>query len=124
MSDAAVIGATAAGPALMVLFAIAAALSRWRWAPSVIFIVFAQRAMAALISAISAPNDEARLSIMLGFGPWALFAFTVGLTGYLFIRRYRRDALGWKWIAISYAAFSLAITLVVFGDGRLFQLRF
>ena len=124
MSHAAQISATAAGPALMVVFALAAAASQWRWAPSILFIVFAQRSMAALISALLAENDEARLGMLLGVGPLVFFALTVGLTGYLFIRRYRQDGLGWKWIGLSYAGFSLGITLVVLGDGILFRIRF
>ena len=80
--------------------------------------------MAALISALLAENDEARLGMLLGVGPWVFFALTVGLTGYLFIRRYRQDGLGWKWIGLSYAGFSLGITLVVLGDGILFRIRF
>ncbi|WP_299194155.1 hypothetical protein [uncultured Erythrobacter sp.] len=124
MSLSAVLAATAAGPALMMLFALAAAFSKWRWAPTVLFIVFFQRAMAAIISAISAPNDEARLSLLLGLGPWAIFALTVGVTGLLFLRRYRAETLGWKWFGISYVGFSLGLALVVLGDGILFRIRF
>ena len=124
MSRAAVLCATAAGPVLMVLFAIGAAASRWRWAPSVLFIVFFQRAMAAIISAIAAPNDEARLGLLLGIGPWAIFAVTVGVTGLLFVRRYRQDGFNWKWVGISYVGFSLGSALMVMGDGILFRIRF
>lgn len=124
MSEAAVIASTAAGPALMVVFALAAALSRWRWAPSVLFIVFAQRAMAALFSALFHLNDEARLSALLGLPVGTLFAVTVGVTGLLFVLRYRRERLGWKWVALSYAGFSLALAIVVLGDGIVFRYRF
>lgn len=124
MSDAAVIGATFAGPALMVVFALAATISRWRWALSVLFIVFLQRLMAAIFTGLGSPNDEARISMLLGLGPWPLFALTVGLTGFLFLRRNRSSKPGWKWLAISYAAFNLGIALVVLGDGILFRVRF
>lgn len=124
VGEMAAIASTAAGPGLMLIFAIAAFASRWCWAPSVLFIVFIQRAFAAIVSAIMAPNDEARLGAMLGVGPWAVFVLAVGLTGFLFIRRYRAERLGWKWLAISYVGFSLAITLVVFGDDVLPRIAF
>ena len=124
MSEAAKIAATAAGPGLMVIFAIAAFLSRWRWAPTVIFIVFAQRAMAAFFSAFFNLNDEAQVSVLLGLRVGTLFALTVGVSGLLFVLRYRRDRPGWKWVGVSFVGFNLGIALVVLGDGTLFRYRF
>lgn len=115
---------TAAGPALMLLFALIAARLDWRWSASVIFITFAQRAMAAVISMITSPNDEARLGEMLGVGPWPFFSLSVSLTFALFVYRYRRDGLDWKWVAISYAGFSIALATVVLGNKALFHISF
>ena len=108
---------TAAGPALMVLFGAFAAFSKWRWAPTVLIVVFLQRAMAAGISAIADPNDEARLSLALGLGKWSLFAVTVGITGALFLWRWRKDQLGWKWLGISWLGVTLGIMVMVLLNG-------
>lgn len=124
MSDTASLITNAAGPGLMLVFAGIAFVSHWRWAPSVLFIVFFQRAMAAVISALAAPNDEARMGVLLEVGPWAIFALTVGLTGLLFLLRARSDKLGWKWIGISWVGFNIAITAMVFGDGVLPRIAF
>lgn len=117
MTQAQVNWTTAAGPGLMVVFGALAAFSKWRWAPSVLIIVFLQRAMAAGISAIGEPNDEARLSLALGLGKWSVFALTVGITGALFVWRWRKDELGWKWLGISWLGLTLGIAAMVLLNG-------
>ncbi|NQX95595.1 MAG: hypothetical protein HRT64_11880 [Erythrobacter sp.] len=124
MTETQVIWTTAAGPGLMVVFALLAAASRWRWAPTVLFVVFLQRAMAAGISAISLPNDEARLSLLLGLGTWSVFALTVGITAALFIWRWRKDGLGWVWLGISWFGVSIGIAAMVALNGVLPKIVF
>ncbi|MEM6475647.1 MAG: hypothetical protein AAF687_05715 [Pseudomonadota bacterium] len=124
MSEIAVIFATAAGPALTVLLAVIAAFSNWRWAPTIIFAAFIQRGMAAGITLIGAPNDEARLSLLLGLGKWSVFAVTVGVTAALFVWRWRKDQLGWRWLAISWFGISLGIGAMVGLDGVLPEIVF
>lgn len=106
---------TLAGPALMLLVALVAAVNRSRWAPTILFAVFVQRLLAALVSFMS-PNDEARAGEMLGVGSWSLFVVSVGLTGWLFIHRYRRDRLGVRWLLLSWIGISIGIMMMVFGE--------
>ncbi len=119
----ALIWVTAAGPIVTVLLALLAFNWRSKLGTSVLFIAFAQRAMAAGMS-LNHANDEARLSQLLGLGYWTLFAVTVTLTATLFIIRFRERKLGWKWLVVNWLAFSIGITLMVFADNVLPRWQF
>ena len=108
---------TAAGPvvtgvqALIALALVHARQSAAAW----VFLFWAafMRFMATVISLWN-PNDEARLSQHFGLGTWTLpMAVTLGLILLLAVGS-RRLGVGWKTLALSWVAASVAITAVVF----------
>lgn len=116
LSDTASLWTNFAGPAITLAMALAAVMTRWRWAASAAFIAFYQRALAAVMTAIAAPNDEARIGELLGLGAWPVFAVTIGAGLALLIWQVRRERPGWAWLGLSYVGASLAIAIMVFGD--------
>ena len=109
----------AAGPLVTIILAVvawrAAERGRWALAPTILFIALAMRLLAAGVS-LGNPNDEARISLALGLGTWTVFAVVIVLLAAMFVRVYRRRALGWRWLLVSYLAASLAFAALVFGE--------
>lgn len=107
---------SAAGPAVTVLQAvIALALVQARGSAAAwVFLFWAafMRLMATVISLFN-PNDEARISDWLGWGPWTLpLVVTGGLIVLLAIGS-RRAGASWKTLVLSWLVASVAVSAVV-----------
>ena len=113
---------TAAGPAVTVLQALVAfALIRSRGALLAYPFLFAawfMRFAAAFVS-VSHPNDEASMSLQLGWGQWLLPITTVLALLVLTWLGARRLRLGWTTNTTSYVLCSLLFAAIVFGDAAL-----
>lgn len=110
---------SAAGPAFTVLQALVAyCLARCRDSvPAFAFLYAAafMRFAAAVISLVH-PNDEARMSLALGWGPWLLPGLVVALLLALVVSASRRLCLGWKTQVASYLLCSAGTAVIVFVD--------
>lgn len=110
---------TAAGPAVTVIQALLAyALIRSKdflLAYPFLYVACFMRLAAAFVSLFN-PNDEASLSLQLGWGQWLLPAMTVVVLLALTWAGARRLRLGWATNAWSYALCSLLFAVIVFGD--------
>ncbi len=96
--------------ALIALWLVRARASAAAW----IFLFWAafMRFMATVISLFN-PNDEARISEWLGWGPWTLPAIvTVALFALLAIGSVRLR-VGWKTLALTWVVASVAVSAVV-----------
>lgn len=107
---------SAAGPAVTVVQALVAlALVQARGsAVGWIFLFWAafMRLMATVISLFN-PNDEARISEWLGWGPWILpVIVTAGLFALLAVGVQRLN-VSWKTLALSWVVASVAVSAVV-----------
>jgi hypothetical protein len=115
---------TCAGPAFTVLQALVALLlirrSGWLLAYPVLFAGFFMR-FAALVVSVANPNDEARMSVHLGWNMWVLPALVVASLLALTFAGSRRLRLGWKTNLASYLISSAVFALIVFADARLTQ---
>ncbi len=113
---------TAAGPvmtALQALLAFAWIRSRGALlAYPFLFTAWFMRFAAAFVSLFH-PNDEARLSLQLGWGPWLLPIATVLALLLLTWIGARRLRLGWTTNTASYVLCSLLYAAIVFGDAAL-----
>ena len=112
--------ADAAGPLVTILIAVAAWLHGRRnagtLAPTIVAVALAMRLLAAAVS-LGNPNDEARISLALGLGPWTIFALVIAGLGALFVTLFRREReLGWRWLLITYLALSVAFAGIVFSE--------
>ena len=109
----------AAGPlvtlAIAVMAWLAAERGRWAHAGTILFAALTMRVIAAAVSVFNL-NDEARISVALGLGPWVVFAVHIAVLLAMFVRVYRRRRLGWRWLLVSYIAASLAFAALVFGE--------
>lgn len=114
--------ADAAGPLVTIVIALVAwaqgMRGRWTYAPTIVGVAFAMRLIAAAVS-FGQPNDEARISMALGLGPWVVFAVVLVLLGAMFVTLFRRRGLGWRWALVSYLAASIGFAAIVFGEGAL-----
>ncbi len=81
-------------------------------------IVFAALMMRILATAVSIgnPNDEARISSVLGLGMWTLPALVVAILLWMMVLVARRSETGPKWFAVSWIGASIGFTGVVFGE--------
>ncbi|MGV8928668.1 MAG: hypothetical protein ACOH1E_02850 [Brevundimonas sp.] len=107
---------SAAGPVVTVVQALVALwLVQARASPAAwVFLFWAafMRLMATVVSLFN-PNDEARISDWLGWGPWALPALvTVGLFALLAVGS-RRLKVSWTTLALSWVVASVAVSAVV-----------
>lgn len=113
-----------AGPIITWLQAIGALLLIRRsgnlWIYSFLFLAFWMRAMAMGISFLANPNDEARVSLLLGLPMWVLPAISVI---FLLVLTYQGSKLlnvGWKGNVVSYVMASLMSATIVFADQLFF----
>lgn len=111
-----------AGPAFTFIQGIVAftVFRRTRSVPALALLLWAafMRLIAWGISWLSAPNDEARVGIATGVGPWALHALIsipLVVLAVLAIRQRRSDR--WE-LAMTYVVLSLVSTAVVMADLR------
>jgi hypothetical protein len=113
-TDAAII--SAAGPAVTVVQAlIALALVQARGSAAAwVFLFWAafMRLMATVISLVH-PNDEARVSDWLGWGPWTLPAIVTAALFLLLAAGVQRLNVSWKTLALTWVAASVAVAAVV-----------
>lgn len=107
---------SAAGPAvtavqaLLALWLVQARASAAAW----VFLFWAafMRFMATVISLFN-PNDEARISEWLGWGPWALPVIVTGGLFVLLAIGSRRLRVPWKTLVLSWITASVAVSAVV-----------
>lgn len=82
---------------------------------ALLYSAFFMRLVAAGVSVFH-PNDEARVSQLLGLGTWTLPALVVGGLLLAVAWASRRLRLGWREQALCYLATSLAISAIVGAD--------
>lgn len=111
------IAVSLAGPIVTIAIAAVARLGARRW-PLALTIVGAALAMriVAAVASLGHPNDEARASILLGLGPWTLFAIVLAVLGAMFVSLYRRAPRGWRWWLGSYIGASVGFAANVLGE--------
>lgn len=109
----------AAGPVVTLaggLIAFALVLTRDSLAAyGVLFFALFMRLIAAVISLIN-PNDEARISLAMGLGPYVLPLIMVGALLVLTVVASRRLRLGWKTNLMTYLVSTVAVTAIVAAD--------
>ena len=108
----------AAGPLVtLVIAAIGLAMARRPGGLGATF-VFAALMMRILATAVSIgnPNDEARISSVLGLGMWTLPALVVAILLWMMVLAARRSETGPKWFVVSWIGASIGFTGVVFGE--------
>lgn len=105
-----------AGPALTIAQAIIAfvLVGRGESAKAFAFVYVAafMRFAAALVSLLN-PNDEARVSMMLGLGKWTLPVLVAGGLILLAIKASKRLHLAWKDQLLCYLVASVAVSVIV-----------
>jgi hypothetical protein len=110
---------TAAGPAVTVLQGLIAyaCIQWWQSAAAFPFLLssFLMRSLAAGVS-ISNPNDEARLSMWLGFDKWAVFAAVLVFLLVLVLLAVRRLGLGGRAVLLGCAYWVAFASFVVLGE--------
>jgi len=77
-----------------------------------LYAAFFMRLVAGLVSFMH-PNDEARVSMFLGWGKWTLPVLVAAGLLVLVVKASRRLELGWKDHLASYGDASLAVSLIV-----------
>jgi hypothetical protein len=107
---------SAAGPAVTILIALAAFAVVMRrqslTAYAILYFALFMRVIAAGVSVFNL-NDEARISDMLGWGPWALPAVVILALLTLTIIASRHLRLSWKLNVLAYVVSSLVTAAVV-----------
>ncbi|GAB5348508.1 hypothetical protein [Alteriqipengyuania sp. 357] len=86
--------------------------------PTIVFAALMMRILATAVS-VQAPNDEARIGVLLGIGTWALPALVVGVLAVLMAISARRSRVGWRWLLASWIGASIGFVIVVFGEPML-----
>lgn len=77
-----------------------------------VYVAAFMRFAAAVVSVLN-PNDEARLSMMLGLGKWTLPMVVAGGLILLAAKASRRLQLSWKDQVLCYLAASIAVSMIV-----------
>ena len=107
---------SAAGPAVTVLIALIAFVFVMRrrslTAYAVVYFALFMRVTAAGVSLFNL-NDEARISELMGWGPWTLPGVVVGLLLILTIVASRKLRLSWRVNALAYVVASLVASAMV-----------
>lgn len=93
-----------------------------RYGYALLFMSWFERLAAAFVSLFH-PNDEARISLMLGLGKWTLPGLVVCGLLLLLSHASRRTLVGWKTNLVLYAISSVLVAAVVFADEAFFRLR-
>ena len=118
-SDVQAMLVTAAGPAFTILQGLIAfaCIQWWHAASAFPFLLssFLMRALAAGVSG-GTPNDEARLSLWLGFGKWALFAAVLGFLLVLLVLAIRRLGLSWGHVMMGTVYWVAFASLVILSE--------
>jgi hypothetical protein len=84
-----------------------------------LFAAFMMRLLAAGVSVFH-PNDEARISMAMGLGPWVLPALVVAALGLMLAYAYRRLDLHWSVNVWSWIVASIGVAMVVIVDVLVF----
>lgn len=108
----------AAGPLVTVLLALIGLAMSARGAvvgPTIVFGALMMRVLAAVIS-LQMPNDEARISELLGLGTWTVPAIVVIFLAIIMAISARRSAVGGAWLRATWIGASLGFVVVVFGE--------
>ena len=107
---------SAAGPAVTVVIALIAFVMVMRrhslTAYAVLYFALFMRLVATGVSVFN-PNDEARISQLLGWGTWTLPAIVLILLGVLTVIASRKLRLSWKVNALAYVVSSVVATVMV-----------
>jgi len=107
---------SAAGPAVTILIALVAFVLVMRrqslTAYAVLYFALFMRVIAAGVSVLNL-NDEARISDMLGWGPWALPSAVIVVLLIPTVIASRHLRLSWKVNALAYVVSSLVASAVV-----------
>ena len=90
------------------------------WIYPFLFLTFWTRALAMGVSLIANPNDEARVSLLLGLPLWALPLVSVIPLLALTYLGSKTLKVGWKGNLVAYFAASLVTMAIVFSDQILF----
>lgn len=107
-----------AGPIITVLQGIAIFIiinktKNLNWYPF-LFVAVLMRIFASAISAISVPNDEARVSEWLGIGKMTLPIVVSLFLVYLLVRTSREQKINLKFNALSFVILSIGITTLIY----------
>jgi hypothetical protein len=111
------------GPIVTMLQAlVAVALIQRGWGMMVYGILFAAFSMRALAAGISVvhPNDEARISMALGWNQWIFPLLVIGILLFLVAYAHQRLKLHWSVNAWSWLVVSIGVALVVVIDNVFF----
>ena len=115
---------SAAGP---MITAVQAVLAWWfvrktkaLWAYALVFLTVWTRLLALVISLVSIPNDEARISLSLGLPIWVLPSISVAFMLWFTVLASRTLQVGWKGNLVAYLGASIVTPLIVFSDKLLF----
>lgn len=111
----------AAGPAFTILQALVAVIlirrRKLELAYPVLFVAFMMR-FAAMVVSVSNPNDEARMSVQLGWNMWVLPGLVAAGLFALTWAGSRQLGIGWKRNTASYLLCSVVLALVVWLDAK------
>jgi hypothetical protein len=117
--DAHAMWVSAAGPLITLLQGVVAFLlirsGKHLLAYPFLFIAWMMRFAAAVVS-IKHPNDEARISQMLGLGTWTLPVLIVAVLFALLYNANQRLQVGWRANLVSYLIASVMFAVIVFLD--------
>lgn len=94
--------------------------SRQLWMYSFLFLALWMRTVAMIISLVSNPNDEARVSLLIGLPVWVVPVISVALMFALTYVGSRSLKAGWRSNVVAYVMASVVTVIVVFSDQLLF----
>jgi len=109
----------AAGPAFTLLLGIVAFVIFRRTGSSIAFSFVLWAAFMRLVAwgiSFVSPNDEARVGVALGVGPWVLHALVSAILVGLAISAILRRGSSWTELGLAYLVLSGVTAAIVFGD--------
>lgn len=113
---------TIAGPAFTLLQALVAfVIARGSQSAAAFAFVLSALLMRMLAAGVSFgnPNDEARFSLWLGFGPWAVFAVVIGLLLGLTVMAARAAHVTWREIGVGVFVWMIFASAIILGERQL-----
>lgn len=113
---------TMAGPAFTLLQAlIAFVIARGTQSASAFAFVLSALLMRMLAAGVSLgnPNDEARFSLWLGLGPWAMFAVVIGALLVLTVIAARAAHITWRDVALGVVVWMIFASAIILGERQL-----